>query len=86
MLVVGDSITAGYSDGSQPIPLGCLNAFPHVARNQIRATANVDIEVGLVAFPGITLTSPTPEEAEDGAGKGMVDRFFHVCISRAPKP
>ena len=78
MLVAGDSITAGYSDGSQPVPLGCLNAFPHVARKLIKAKAGADIELDLVAFPGIRLTPPTPEEAEEGAGQGMIDRFFHV--------
>lgn len=36
------------------------------------------MELELVAYPGILLTSPTSEEAEEGAGLGMVDRFFHV--------
>ncbi|EPS96623.1 hypothetical protein FOMPIDRAFT_52819 [Fomitopsis schrenkii] len=78
VLAIGDSITAGYSDGSQPISLGCLDAFPHVARNLIRGKAGADVELELVAYPGILLTSPTSEEAEEGAGLGMVDRFFHM--------
>ncbi|KAH9915901.1 SGNH hydrolase-type esterase domain-containing protein [Fomitopsis serialis] len=78
VLAIGDSITAGYSDGSQPIPLGCLSAYAHIAKGQIYAKTGIEIELELVAFPGVTLVAPTPEEADEGAGQGMIDRFFHT--------
>lgn len=80
VLGIGDSITAGYSDGSQPIPFGCLTAFLHVARNRLKDNTGADVELELIAYPGITLASPTPEEVREGAGSGMVDRFFHVRL------
>lgn len=82
MLVIGDSITAGFSDGTLPIPLGCQNAFPHVAMERVSEKTDVNIELGLIAFPGITLSAPTQEEADEGAGQGMIDRFFHVWLHR----
>ncbi|KAH9911169.1 uncharacterized protein B0H18DRAFT_1129075 [Fomitopsis serialis] len=78
VLAIGDSITAGYSDGSQPIPLGCLSAYPHIAKAQLHARTGIELELELVAFPGVTLVAPTPEEADEGAGQGMIDRFFHA--------
>ncbi|TFY63662.1 hypothetical protein EVJ58_g3128 [Rhodofomes roseus] len=78
VLAIGDSITAGYSDGSQPVPLGCLNAYPHVARERIQTDTGTAIELELVAFPGITLVAPTPEERDEGVGQGMIDKFFNV--------
>ena len=41
---------------------------------------DIELELELVAFPGITLVAPTEEEANEGAGQGMIDQFFHVCI------
>ncbi|KZT65382.1 hypothetical protein DAEQUDRAFT_814284, partial [Daedalea quercina L-15889] len=78
ILAIGDSITAGYSDGSQPVPLGCLNSYPYIAVSRVQAETGRAIEFELVAFPGITLVAPTPEEADEGAGQGMIDRFFHA--------
>lgn len=80
ILWIGDSISCGYTDGSKPIPLGCLGAFPFLARDALRKErVYPPIEIDMVAFPGISLTDRT--EAEDGTDprNGMITRFFHVC-------
>ncbi|KAF8574097.1 hypothetical protein K439DRAFT_1642445 [Ramaria rubella] len=76
-LFIGDSVSCGFSDGSQPLPRGCLDAFPFLARDVLRKEMNTDISVDMVAFPGIRLVDPTEEDAE-GIAKGMVSRFFHA--------
>ncbi|KAG5654544.1 hypothetical protein H0H81_000069 [Sphagnurus paluster] len=74
VLWIGDSISCGYSDGSQRIPQGCLDAFPFRARELMRRQASrVELDLTLVAFPGITLT--------DGDELGMVSKLFKVCFS-----
>ncbi|KAG6823329.1 hypothetical protein H0H93_003846, partial [Arthromyces matolae] len=64
VLHIGDSISCGFSNGSQPIPRGCLEAFPFIARDVLRKK-DMHMEIDLVAFPGISLTDPTPEELEE---------------------
>lgn len=78
MLVIGDSICCGYTDGTEPLPLGCLESFPYLTRQKLRDTIGLEFAVDLVAFPGWTLVSPTTDEAEEGAPKGMAEKFFHV--------
>ncbi|KAG6809514.1 hypothetical protein H0H92_015960 [Tricholoma furcatifolium] len=58
---VGDSISCGYSDGSKPVPRGCLDAFPFIARDALRKEG-VAMNIDMVAFPGASLTDPTQEE------------------------
>ncbi|KAH9933811.1 uncharacterized protein B0H18DRAFT_1207961 [Fomitopsis serialis] len=68
----GGSIQALPDD---PRPVRCISAR---AKEQIYASTGIQIDLELVAFPGVTLVAPTPEEADEGAGQGMIDRFFHA--------
>jgi hypothetical protein len=81
MLVVGDSISCGYTDGSAPIPLGCLDAFPFVSKVRMAQEHKVHVTVELVAFPSITLVDmvgETTADASQASGLGMVSKFSHV--------
>ncbi|KAG6860151.1 hypothetical protein C0995_015074 [Termitomyces sp. Mi166 len=79
LLHIGDSISCGFSDGSTPIPRGCLDAFPFVVRDALRKEG-VMMEIDMVAFPGTSLTDPTQEEidSERNLPKGMETMFFHA--------
>lgn len=73
ILVIGDSISCGYSDGSERIPRGCLDAYPFKMRE--RLAQSVPVAIDLVAFPGISLVS----SEDPGSPAGMEQKFSHVC-------
>ncbi|KAI0057783.1 hypothetical protein BV25DRAFT_1830696 [Artomyces pyxidatus] len=73
MLVIGDSIACAASDGSKPMPLGSLDSFAAVVAREL------SLSLSLVAYPGLTLVDPTPEEIEKhGTGLSMAKRYFHT--------
>ncbi|KAK7467402.1 hypothetical protein VKT23_004457 [Stygiomarasmius scandens] len=78
VLVIGDSISCGWTDVLQSIPLGCLNALPFVLRRNVLQNEGIDIRVDLIAYPGMTLVDPTEDELNEGAMLGMVSKFFHT--------
>ncbi|THU83820.1 hypothetical protein K435DRAFT_688780 [Dendrothele bispora CBS 962.96] len=89
VLVIGDSISCGWTDVLQSIPLGCLNALPFVLKRDVLQNKGIDIRVDLIAYPGMTLVDPTEDERDEGAMLGMVSKFFHTSpwsaeIAEAP--
>ncbi|KAJ6629330.1 hypothetical protein B0H10DRAFT_1986672 [Mycena sp. CBHHK59/15] len=75
MLLIGDSISCGFavekSQGGQPIPLGTLNAFPSHAMRLLRNQVPRNLDLEIVAYPGISLVGLN-------SALGMVDRFFRA--------
>ncbi|KAG6820003.1 hypothetical protein H0H93_006622 [Arthromyces matolae] len=80
VLHIGDSISCGASNGSQPIPRGCLDAFPFIARDILSRKTHTKIEVNLIALPGVSLTGPMKNEKIHHIvmEKGMKTRFWDV--------
>ncbi|KAJ6515651.1 hypothetical protein C8R45DRAFT_214896 [Mycena sanguinolenta] len=78
VLVIGDSISCGWTDGSKPIPLGCLDAFPFAMKRDVMHNIGLFVDLDLIAYPAITLVDPTEEEADAGGMLGMVSKFEHT--------
>ena len=79
MLLIGDSISCGYTQASGQPTRGYHDTFPSVAQRLLHDQENpVTVQVETIAYPGVTLVNPTESEAEEGMPRGMVDRFFHV--------
>jgi hypothetical protein len=82
VLLIGDSISCGYTlasqESGQPIR-GHHDAFPVVAQRLLRKHENPStVQIDTIAYPGITLVNPTEDEAAEGMARGMAGRFFHV--------
>ncbi|KIY52250.1 hypothetical protein FISHEDRAFT_69941 [Fistulina hepatica ATCC 64428] len=81
ILLIGDTVSCGYSDGSELVPYGCLSAFPFVCKRWLQHGASIRVSLDLVAYPGITLVDMTPEEdGMPGVKSGMATQFFCASI------
>jgi hypothetical protein len=74
LMVIGDSLSYGYTDGSKKITHSCLHAFPALTAC---GPLHRDVALNLVAFPGITLVSPTVDESGEGMPLGTVEKMSH---------
>ncbi|KAF5378816.1 hypothetical protein D9615_007015 [Tricholomella constricta] len=75
ILWIGDSISCGYTDGSESMPRGCLDAFPFLARDTLRNEGENLIELDMIAFPGVSLTDQNEVEDDEISSRGMISRF-----------
>ncbi|KAJ3492420.1 hypothetical protein NLJ89_g11245 [Agrocybe chaxingu] len=67
MLLVGDSISSAMTvsiERGKPVPFGILDGFPFIAqRRLLQRVPPLQVDVDLVAYPGVNLKSPWTKEA-----------------------
>ncbi|KIJ63097.1 hypothetical protein HYDPIDRAFT_29786 [Hydnomerulius pinastri MD-312] len=89
ILVIGDSISCGYTEPDwEPIPRGCLDAFPFQAKRFLEqgpaasSREGTQVHIELVAYPGISLVEPIDDEGET-MSFCMLRKFFHRSSGRS---
>lgn len=81
ILFVGDSMLVGFTDGTHSMPNGCLDAFPYRLPLELRHTHGMDVDVEVVATPGVTLVDRKNPDGMDGVARGLAHKFFKVKSS-----